>query len=240
MPRQIPYYDLIFHILRYLVNRQIDQRPTTLYQLSKRMGYGVDHIQGILEGEKVEYVLIDHGEGADYRTTEILLKSIPEFIVLQLGIGNEKIEAAFVSVLDKVEPISKSNLPNSDVEIIDLIDPIAKYRIQNRTFDILKPYLMSGQQLSRKISRKGYPKTFVDFKLLGENLYEKLSPVWRPYIHSGKAYFLKSCLAHVREIDSYCDNLNGVAANKSFRNKRKRHDPENPFLFSRGKYKVLS
>lgn len=226
MPRPIPYYDLIFHILRYLVNRQIKERPTTLYQMSKRMGYGVEHIQSILEREKVGYVFINHSEAVDDRTTEILIKSIPQSIVIQLGIDNQKIEAAFISILESIE---------TDEKLIDRIDPIAKYRIEDRAFEVLKPHLISWRKLSQELVRRGYPKHFVWIRLTKENLYENLSPVWRPYYYKRNIYFLKKCLQHTRELAPY---FKPTGTAKVRRNKHKKYTPENPGLFNRSKKSV--
>ena len=230
MPRQIPYYDLLFHVLRYLLLRQVGGRPTTLYQLSKRMGYGVGHIQGLLEAERVEYVLVSHGEKLDDRTTEILVKKIPQTVVVELGIDNGTTQAAFNAVLGEVEPLTKLKLPDSNVQMADLVDPVAKYRIQERTLEILKSELLSHQQLSAKLVRKGYPKNFVFVRLVKARLYEELSPVWRPFYYGTATYFLKKCLRHLHELTPFLD---ARGQHKFRRNKRKMHTPENPELFKR-------
>jgi hypothetical protein len=233
MPRQIPYYDLLFHSIRYLLNRQVVHRPTTLYQLSKRMGYGVEHLQGLLEAERVEYVLVSHGEKLDDKTTEILIRSIPETVVVELGVGNPEIEAAFISTLDNIEPIAKLDLPESNVQMVDLVDPLAKYRIQDRTFEIMKPELLRWQEVNTKLVRKGYAKMFFRDRFLEGKLYEELSPVWRPFYYGVSTYFLRKCLQHVHELDQFFKVQGGFTKNKLAKNRRKRYEPQNPFLFTR-------
>lgn len=227
MPRPIEYYDLIFHVVRYLIKRQTEDRPTTLWQLSKRMGYGIEHIQGTLEIEHVEYVLISHGEELDYKTTEILLKHIPQSLIVQLNISDQKIKEALISDLD-----GETDLPELDIERRELIDPNSFYRIGDRAFEVLRPYLLESSELSKKLVRKGYPKLFVTDKLIPEKLYLDLGPVWRPYYHNRQIYFLKKCLKHAKDIAPYYTGGDSISKIKTKKYKRKKTKPQNPFLFS--------
>src|SRR5690606_6990650 len=113
-----------FHTVRYLVKRQVENRPTTLYQMAKRMGYGIEHLKGLMEEERVEYILIPHGDETNYKTTEILIRSIPQSIVVELGIANQRVEESFSAAFGEIEPISKIDLPEIEVEIVDIVDPI--------------------------------------------------------------------------------------------------------------------
>lgn len=233
MPRQIPYHDLLFHVMRYLVRRQIAQRPTTLYQLSKRMGYGVDHIQGIFEIEKIKYVLIPHNENLSHQTTEILLQEIPESLVLELGISNNQVKESLEAVIERIEPIAQINLPDSEEKIRDLVDPDAKYRIQKRTFEILESNLLTEKEVERKLIRKGFPDQFFRLKFLEYRLYEQVSPIWRPYFYGKSTYFLKGCLKAAHELRQFLpEHLRSVARVKTFRYRRKKVQPENPHFFN--------
>lgn len=232
MPRAIPYHDLLFRSVRYVVNRQLQQRPTTLIRFRQRMGYGQEHILGLFELESVEYVLVNHNENAYSQTTEIFIRKIPEHLVVELGVGNQEIEESFHKAINQVQFVENLDLPDSEIELRELVDPVAKYRIRPRVFKILEPYLIESNKLASRLAKKGVPKTFIENRLLKERLYEQLSPVWRPYYLGSQIYFLKKCTRHVRDIESYYEKTNAPRNKQYWKNKRKKRPAENYGLFS--------
>lgn len=77
MPNTIPNWDQARVLLGYLTSRQLRHEPTTLRQLSSRMGVGAARIFEVLESVQVTYHLIYLSADRTRADTEIFLVELP-------------------------------------------------------------------------------------------------------------------------------------------------------------------
>lgn len=90
MPHPIPRWDLVRVAVQYLHRRQQRDEPTTLEQLSKRLGVGVKTILDLLEDEKVVYSLYGSAKKS-YTKSRIFVSDLPEHLEMDFGISRSEL-----------------------------------------------------------------------------------------------------------------------------------------------------
>lgn len=223
MPHPIPQQKILSRILRYIINRQISNRPTTLLQTAKTIGIGANSIKRYLEVSHIDYVLICHFNKTSAAMTEILIRDIPnewlEEISLRkvryqyvlTGISGKAIRNSFKSIIGKakireVSPVGESEIFEEDV------DYYFPYRINDRQFEILKDRLISFPELCRIAVEQGYTCSAIIRAVGGyKMLYNFPSPIWRPYIYRGDRFYSREVLKVLDESDkTYASLLTGM------------------------------
>lgn len=198
----------------YIVKRQLQGRPTTLRQVCKRVGLGAPMVKGILEKNRVQYILIAYGE-KDWVTSgiEIAIKSLPENIAIRNGYTTQQIEDAYEKyfgdyVLEKVEetvPIDPGTIfkrggPKEEEDPVLAADPYAYYRIDTPQFQVLKHELIAYSDLIKEAMDRGYSGSAIRRATGGHRLiYELAGPLWKPYMYKNKRYYLREVLNHLNQ-----------------------------------------
>lgn len=215
MPHPIPMEDVIDVLIIYLAKRQMQGRPTTLRQMSKRIGLGAPVLKAELEKNAVQYILIPHGE-RDWVTssTEIAIVSLPEKLASRNGLSLEKIEESFQKYFGKhgLEPIDLDDQLTVGDRVLDM-DPYAPYRITTDQYRALKSQLISYPQLIQEARERGYSGRAVERAVGGNRLrYGLASELWRPYVFRNHRYYLREVLNYLAE--SYTTYLMDSTAEK--------------------------
>jgi hypothetical protein len=209
MPK-VPNEELIYTAVRYLGRRQLQGRPTTLRQLSKRMGIGGSRILGIFEQFYVIYTLIPYAERSFISQIEVLLKEVPELIAERSGVPKENLEQAYVRLLEEVEvekedllTVYPHTLADEDMlNPVETVDALVYYRITEDQFQTMLPELISYEQLMKAAKKRGYRGSAIWRATGGDRMEYKLpGPLWRPYIFRKKRYYLKEVLNYLDQSD---------------------------------------
>lgn len=233
MPR-VPKDELVYTAVMYLGKRQLQKRPTTLRQLSKRMGIGGPRILGIFEQHHVIYTLIPYAEKAFISQLEVLLKEIPEEIASRAGIPKEEVEASYSDLLAEAEvaeeeflTVTPHTLVNEDVlEPVEAIDPLVYYRIDEEQLNALMPELITYKELVAAAKKKGYRPSAIWRATGGDRMEFKLpGPLWRPYIFRKKRYYLKEVLNYLDQSDLTYKKRSTAELRRQERNGSRKNEP---------------
>lgn len=236
MPRWIPETQILVDAVRYLCARQLADRPTTLRQLSQRMGLGAPTLLGRFEKAYVHYVLIPYGKGWGNGNIEILLQEIPDKLAEETGIENQELLSTYEKILktreaeflEKQERITvPEDSPGEELEPYEEMDPYAPYRIGLQEFRMLEHQLISYAELREIARERGYKSTAIMRATGGDRMRYKLPSMhWRPYVFRNKKYYLKEILRHLSESDRMYKNpltalLKRDARQRMFREEKK-------------------
>lgn len=225
MPKSIPMEQVIDVVVSYVVKRQVQGRPTTLRQLSKRVGLGAPTIKGILEKHLVQYVLIPYGK-KDWVTSgiEIAITAMPDMLAERNHFTVQQVEESYQRFLGdmKLEPVEEEEYEDEEGEIdpVTNMDPYAPYRINTEQYQTLKHELIPYLELIREARKRGFSGSAVMRATGGDRMrYELPGPLWRPYVYRNKRFYLREVLNHLNQ--SYKTyKLSGTADLKRY-NKRK-------------------
>lgn len=208
MPTPIPIGEVLDVTVAYLIRRQLQGRPTTLRQLSKRIGLGVPTIRGLLEKSQVEYILISHNETKwSASATEIAIKSMPENIARRSHLTKSQVEESYEKIFGEEEltPVVKEvKLPKKEDPVLAAVvnvDPYYEYRITADEYRRLKDDLFDYKTLIKEVRKRGYPGAAVLRAVGGDRMrYELVTPVWRPYVYRNRRYYHKEVLKHLNDL----------------------------------------
>lgn len=211
-PKTLSYKDQLQTLLTYQVRRQLQGRPTTLRQLSKRMGLGAPYVQGLLERSSIQYSLISYVDTPKTHldNVEILLGSMPEKLAAEMGVDLEALAYSYNRVmreetepLERVEERKTPTLPGEEVlEELDSVDPYARYRISEEQYAALRHQLISFQELMTEARMRGYKTTAIRKATGGSRMrYPLAGPLWRPYLVGKKRYYLRELLKNLDQSD---------------------------------------
>lgn len=206
MPKSVPMEQVIDVVVLYIVKRQLQGRPTTLRQVSKRVGLGAPTIKAQLEKYSVKYVLIPYGEKEWVTSsTEIAIQSMPSRLAERNGLTIEQVEQSYVDILDSVElePLESEVEEEEDVEELDPVtnmDPYYPYRIDTNQYQALKHELIDYRGLIREARKRGYSGSAIMRAVGGDRMrYALPGPLWRPYVYRNKRYYLREVLNHLNQ-----------------------------------------
>lgn len=212
MPKPIPLGEVLDVTVSYLIRRQLQGRPTTLRQMSKRIGLGVPTIRGILEKNQVVYYLISHSEDSwSASSTEIAIRTMPEELARRNNLTQHQIEESYRKIFgdEEPQPIKRNrrgdNLrkPPEDpiMEAVNNADPYYQYRIDGEEFKRLKDKLLDYHTLIKEVRKRGYPGSAALRAVGGDRMkYELASPVWRPYVYRNRRFYHKDVLNHLNDL----------------------------------------
>lgn len=236
MPK-VPDNEVIYTAVRYLGRRQLQGRPTTLRQLSKRIGLGGPRVLGIFEQFRVVYTLIPYAERSFISQIEVLLKEVPEPIAERAGVPKNSLEQSYVRLVEAVEineedllTVTPHTLADEDMlEPTEAVDALVYYRITEDQLQTMLPELITYEQLMEYAKKKGYRGSAIWRATGGDHMQYKLpGPLWRPYIFRKKRYYLKELL-------NYLDESDLTYAKPSTARKRREQrtgvaDPKKPYI----------
>lgn len=213
MPNPVAIGEVLDVALTYILRRQFQGRPTTVRQVSKRIGLGISTVKTLFEQYNVVYVLFSQDEEWSSTAVEIAIRSMPEYLAERNGFTLSDIETSFNrlfgeggaekleedSLLFQVEPLrTEEALVLSEIHEMD---PYHAYRIDTNQFKVMKPHLISLEDLKAEAKRKGYPTSAIMRAVGGDRMrYGLVSPVWRPYVYRNIRYYLKDVLNHLPEV----------------------------------------
>lgn len=225
MPKPIPMEQVIDVVVSYVVKRQLQGRPTTLRQVSKRVGLGTSTIKGQLEYYLVQYVLIPYGE-KDWVTSsiEIAIASMPDLLAERNNFTVQQIEESYNRFLGGVKlELMEEEGEEEDEEEIDPVtnmDPYYPYRINTQQYQALKNELIAYQELVREAKERGYSGSAIMRSVGGDRMrYIILGPLWRPYVYRNKRFYLREILNHLNQsYKSY--SVEGTADLKRWRRRK--------------------
>lgn len=234
----------VYMFVRSILTRQINHRPTTLYQVYIQHSIGVDWMKGILEKEKVRYILVPHGEKFRINTTEILIYKVPKDILevvstrkhgkyyVPSGITKETIRESF-AYFSKELKLKKhavveyrkvrNDSPGQQLSPEEQADPYFKYRITKEEFEVLKSQLIKRNELMRIAKEKGYTYNQIR-RAVGEPKmrFKLVNEKWRPYVYQGDRYF------HINVLDILYESDKTYATPFEGRQQRLRRLRESP------------
>lgn len=195
MPRPIPDWKVPYVLVMYLAKRQLDGRPTTLKEVTDRLGLGSAYLLGILEKFKVRYALINHNEKNTYspKTTEVVLGEIPEDLAFDTGVSRERLILSYEKIFNTRE------MP--DLVGPEKVDAFDKKRLTERQFKVLEPFMITRLQLLKLGMEAGYSQHIL-LRAMGEaGRFKPPSSVWLPHIYRGKYYYAREVLNHLEECE---------------------------------------
>lgn len=197
-------------LLGYIGRKQVEGRPVTLFNMSKRIGLGINRLLALLEEHKVTYSLIQHEEVYSPRTTEVILDYIPHDLAMDAGIDAEKISQIYrqtmkASAPDPVDPKK--------------VDPFYGRRLDSRKFEMFSYMLISLQELKVAAKEAGYGRNLVLRSVGSIRGFKPPSKLWIPLIYKRRKYFYRQILEHLHECEKTSKRLNGT---KSVRIKKKK------------------
>lgn len=224
MPRPIPLEQVVDVVVSYVVRRQIQRRPTTLRQVSKRVGLGVPTVKAQLEKAGVQYVLIPYGE-KEWVTSgiEILITSMSERLAERNFFTVQQVEQSYRDFIGDVELLPLEEEEEGDDEDFDPVenmDPYYPYRIDTKQYQALKHELIDYQTLIREARERGYSGSAIMRSVGGDRMrYALPGPLWRPYVYRNKRYYLREVLNHLNQ--SYKNyKLSHTAEKKRYRRRK--------------------
>lgn len=203
MPNPIPLDRVVDTALIYVLKRQVQGRPTTVRQLSKRIGLGVSTIKGKLEEEEVDYVLIMQDEDSwSSSDLEIAIRAVPEKIAMRNNLTTEEIHDSYLAIFGNDDPVEKEAMTEVDrEEAINNSDPYYPYRITTAEYRKMKDKLIGYFDLVAYAKKHGYAGSAVWRAVGGDRLIlEFATPMWRPYIYQGSRYYSKEVLKHLPDL----------------------------------------
>lgn len=225
MPTIIPMERIIDVVVAYIVKRQMQGRPTTLRQMSRRVGIGVSAIKGLLEKNLVQYILIPYGEKEWVTSSiEIVIQSVPPMLALRNHFTTEEVEESYqrfmgdmeIELLDP-EPMEADERINP----VDNMDPYASYRIDTRQYQAIKHELISHKKLIREGIKRGFPGRAIDRATGGNRMrYIPAGALWRPYMYRNNRYYLREVLNHLYQVF----NMYKRQSTAELKKYRKRHE----------------
>lgn len=202
MPSPIPTAKVLETALSYLVRRQLQGRPTSVRNLSKRMGLGGSTLLAKMRQEEgLEFMLVQHSEEFIQGKVEILIRDLPPFWYGFLGVDAETLKESFDALLPEgAAPLEDDPtiLAPEEVRISDAetLDPYHPYRITEEQFYTLRPHLITSRELFNEATKRGYSSSAISRATGGDRMRFKIvGPLWRPYIYQGKRYFLREVLS---------------------------------------------
>jgi hypothetical protein len=212
MPHPIPLDRVVPTAVGYLARRQIARRPTTLRQLSKRMGLGSTTITGMFETHGgIVYHLVRHGNRTRQGNIEIFLEKVPVELAESANISLEELESSFREHFrnGSPRPLPAAERINSGIPgepnrpLVDDIDPYHAYRIREDEFEVLRPELITMRELMAHARAQGYSYSAIVRAVGGDKMrFQLAGPTWRPYIFRNKRYYLRAVLANLAESDA--------------------------------------
>jgi hypothetical protein len=170
MPTPIPEWDLPRVIAQYLGKRQLNKTPTTIYQVCQRTGLSSSYVFKILEDADVVWQELCYGEERNTETTEIVLLSVPENLLIDADVSSEKLKNETQRILSK--------------EDHDL-----------RKFKVLRKSLMSQAQVIFFGRERGFSRTY-----LLEAMKNPPDPVWEPYMYGKRKYYSSKILTYLDKL----------------------------------------
>lgn len=204
MPRPIPMEEVLDTAVVYILKRQVSGRPTTLRQLSKRVGLGVATTRGELDAGGVEYVLIAHDEETwAMSAMEIVIRSIPESLSAAVGFTLKEVENSFREIFGDSEPVPVDpTVVEEEVSAtVSDSDPYYIYRITAAEYRKMKKDLISYPELKERAKKEGYSGSALLRAVGGNRLTEKFAhPRWRPYIYQGSRFYKREVLKHLSDL----------------------------------------
>jgi hypothetical protein len=219
MPKAIPMEQVIDVVVFYLAKRQIQGRPTTLRQLSKRVGLGAPTVKAELEKHMVQYILIPYGDRIWVTSSiEIVLVTMPEKLAARNGFKLEDIEASYNRYFgeEELEPLDDEG-EVEDIDPVTNMDPYAPYRITTRQYQALKHELISFPELIREGQKRGYAGRAIERATGGNRMrYALPGPLWRPYVYRNHRYYMREVLNYLHQAFATY-KLPGTADLKSYR-----------------------
>lgn len=230
MPHPIPLEDRLRRILVYIGRRQIELRPTTLWQIESVLGIGVDTLRAVLEEKGVEYLLISYFEKKDNRSTEILISSIPDYIYpeiayvfinvhrnMETGITPEKIKSSYQKLIDLAEVEITTGPKDQLLSPEQAVDIAYGKRLNKHQFEVMSHGLIKSTKLRTIIREKGYSKDI--YNRITNKYNRNFASYWNPYIYDGDYYFVKEVLNHLLDLEKFYKREHDL---KASRLKRKR------------------
>lgn len=219
MAKIVPMEHVIDVALSYIVKRQIQGRPTTLRQVSKRVGLGVSTVKGQFEKYAVQYVLIPFEE--DNWTSsaiEVAVSSMPEKLAERNRFTVQQVEESYKNFMGDIElwPLEEGEegeWEDRELGAITNMDPYYPYRIDTQQFQALKHELITFPELIEEGKKRGYSGAAIIRSVGGHKMvYALPGPLWRPYVYRNKRYYLKEVLNHLNQ--SYITYRSAVTAGK--------------------------
>ena len=207
MPKPIPLSDVLDVTVAYVIRRQLQGRPTTLRQLSKRIGLGVPTIRGIMEKHQVDYVLIPHNDSWAASSTEIAIRTMPEAIAARSNLTQIQVEVSYRKIFgdEEPEPLEEEEVTVSEEDpimaAVSNVDPYYAYRIDINQYNRMRGELFDYGTLIKEVKKRGYSGAAVLRAVGGDRMkYELVSPVWRPYVYRNRRFYHKDVLQHLNDL----------------------------------------
>lgn len=211
MPKPVALNEIVNVVLVYVVKRQRQGRPTTLRQVSKRVGVGAPTIQSLLDEAKVLYYVIAYGEDYRKHKVEVAIRTLPEKVAIRAGLTVEMVEKSYRDVFGEGEPqiiqeIEPSENRGEETPALGLKgevigDPYAPYRIGSDEYRKLEKRLITYEDLIRQGRERGAAGSAVMRAVGGDRMkYPLVSSLWRPYVYRNHRYYLKEVLKNLDEV----------------------------------------
>ena len=199
-------------LLGYIGRKQVERRPVTLFNMSKRIGFGVSRLLALLEEHKVTYSLIQHEEKYNARTTEVLLDHIPHDLAMDAGINAEKISQIYREIMDEAasEPVDPKQ-----------VDPYHGRRLDNRKFEMFSYMLISHEELKAAGKEAGYSKDLILRATGSTPGFKPPSKIWIPLMYRNRKFYYREILEHLHECEKNSLRLNGIKSVRTRKKKRK-------------------